>query len=124
MGLLAILMLFMVPKVTRHHKNFSQGYLQQLKQVLKMGDLNRLHFSVFSLHLLLTAMFVYIPSQLIEFAHIPLASHGMVYLPLLVVSLFLLFPVLSRRKNIAKCVESFDGNYWSYFRPADHDFWL
>ena len=98
MGLLAILMLFMVPKVTRHHKNFSQGYLQQLKQVLKMGDLNRLHFSVFSLHLLLTAMFVYIPSQLIEFAHIPLASHGMVYLPLLVVSLFLLFPVLSGGK--------------------------
>jgi len=92
MGLLAILMLFMVPKVTRHHKNFSQGYLQQLKQVLKMGDLNRLHFSVFSLHLLLTAMFVYIPSQLIEFAHIPLASHGMVYLPLLVFSLFFAFP--------------------------------
>lgn len=92
MGLAAIAMLLLVPKVTRHHRNFQQGYLTQLKQVLKMGDLNRLHVSVFSLHLLLTAMFIYVPSQLIEFADIPLASHGWVYLPLLLVSLFFAFP--------------------------------
>ncbi|MFN4188303.1 MAG: MFS transporter, partial [Acinetobacter johnsonii] len=58
----------------------------------KMGDLNRLHVSVFSLHLLLTAMFIYVPSQLIDFAKIPLNSHGWVYLPLLVISLFFAFP--------------------------------
>ncbi len=92
MGLAAIAMLLMVPKVTRHHKNFQQGYLEQLKQVLKMGDLNRLHISVFTLHLLLTAMFIYVPSQLIEVAKLPLSSHGWVYLPLLVVSLFFAFP--------------------------------
>ncbi len=92
MGLLAILMVFMVPKTTRHHKNYKQGYLSQLKQVLKMGDLNRLHVSVFALHLLLTAMFVYVPSQLIDFADIPLSQHGIVYLPLLVISLFFAFP--------------------------------
>ncbi|MCU4629846.1 MFS transporter [Acinetobacter variabilis] len=92
MGLAAITMLLMVPKVTRHHKNFQQGYLEQLKQVLKMGDLNRLHISVFTLHLLLTAMFIYVPSQLIEVAELPLSSHGWVYLPLLVVSLFFAFP--------------------------------
>ncbi|SPL68883.1 MFS transporter [Acinetobacter stercoris] len=92
MGLLAIFALFLVPKTTRHHKNFQQGYLNQLKQVLKMANLNRLHVSVFTLHLLLTAMFVYVPSQLIEFAGIPLSRHGVVYLPLLVVSLFFAFP--------------------------------
>ena len=92
MGLLAILMLFMVPKTTRHHKNYKQGYLNQLKSVLKMADLNRLHVSVFSLHLLLTAMFIYVPSQLINLAGIPLAKHGIVYLPLLVISLFFAFP--------------------------------
>ncbi|MGE8684279.1 MAG: MFS transporter [Acinetobacter sp.] len=92
MGLAAIAMLLLVPKVTRHHRNFQQGYLTQLKQVLKMGDLNRLHVSVFSLHLLLTAMFIYVPSQLIDSAHIPLSSHGLVYLPLLVISLFFAFP--------------------------------
>ncbi|NHB56824.1 MFS transporter [Acinetobacter sp. 194] len=92
MGLLAILMLFLVPSTTRHHKNFQQGYLTQLKQVLKMRDLNRLHVSVFSLHLLLTAMFIYVPSQLIDFAKIPLSQHGLVYLPLLLISLFFAFP--------------------------------
>ena len=92
MGLAAILMLFMVPSTTRHHKNFQQGYLTQLKQVLKMGDLNRLHVSVFALHLLLTAMFIYVPSQLIEYADIPLSKHGLIYLPLLVISLFFAFP--------------------------------
>ncbi|QPF38109.1 MFS transporter [Acinetobacter sp. TTH0-4] len=92
MGLAAISMLFLVPKITRHHKNYQQGYLQQLKQVLKMGDLNRLHISVFALHLLLTAMFIYMPSQLIQVADIPLASHGWVYLPLLIISLFFAFP--------------------------------
>ncbi|QQV10356.1 MFS transporter [Acinetobacter johnsonii] len=92
MGLAAISILFLVPKVTRHHRNYQQGYLAQLKQVLKMGDLNRLHVSVFSLHLLLTAMFIYVPSQLIDFAKIPLNSHGWVYLPLLVISLFFAFP--------------------------------
>ncbi|MFN4094762.1 MAG: MFS transporter [Acinetobacter johnsonii] len=92
MGLAAISMLFLVPKVTRHHRNYQQGYLAQLKQVLEMGDLNRLHVSVFSLHLLLTAMFIYVPSQLIDFAKIPLNSHGWVYLPLLVISLFFAFP--------------------------------
>ena len=92
MGLAAILMLLLVPKVTRHHRNFQQGYLSQLKQVIQMGDLNRLHVSVFSLHLLLTAMFIYIPSQLIEYAQIPLAKHGLIYLPLLVLNMFLAFP--------------------------------
>ena len=47
MGLAAISMLLLVPKVTRHHRNYQQGYVTQLKQVLKMGDLNRLHISVF-----------------------------------------------------------------------------
>ena len=92
MGIAAISMLLLVPKVTRHHRNYQQGYVTQLKQVLKMGDLNRLHISVFALHLLLTAMFIYMPSQLIEFADIPLARHGLVYLPLLVISLFFAFP--------------------------------
>lgn len=92
MGLLAILMLFFVPKTTRYHQNFKQSYLLQLKNVLQMGDLNRLHLSVFSLHLLLTAMFVYAPSQLIEYAHIPLAKHGLVYLPLLLIGVLLAFP--------------------------------
>ena len=92
MGILAIFMLFLVPKTTRHHHQRRQDYLTQLKQVLKMGDLNRLHVSVFALHLLLTAVFIYLPFQLIEYADIPLSKQGLVYLPLLLISLFFAFP--------------------------------
>ena len=57
-----------------------------------MGDINRLYVSVFILLLLFTSMFIYMPSQLIDMADLPLASHGWVYLPLLLVSLFMAFP--------------------------------
>lgn len=94
MGILAMFVLVAVPKVTRHYKTLPQGYGAQLKQVLKMADLNRLHTSIFMLHLLLTAMFIYVPSQLIQYADIPLVSHSWVYLPLLFVSLFVAFPAI------------------------------
>lgn len=92
MGTLAIFMLALVPKVTRHYNVLPQGYGAQLKQVLQMADLNRLHISIFSLHLLLTAMFIIAPAQLIQYAEIPLAQHSWVYLPLLFLSLFVAFP--------------------------------
>lgn len=92
MGIVAVAMLVLVPNVQRHYQQQPQGYGIQLKQVLAMSDLNRLHFSIFMLHLLLTAMFVYLPSQLITYAGIPLAHQGWVYLPLLLVSMLLVFP--------------------------------
>lgn len=92
MGILAMFMLLIVPKVKRHYRVAPQGYVAQLKQVLKMGDLNRLHVSIFMLHLLLTAMFVFIPSQLIKYAEIPLTEQGWIYLPLLLISLVVAFP--------------------------------
>ena len=92
MGVLAMLMLLLVPKVHRHYKVSSQSYLAQLQQVLAMADLNRLHVSIFMLHLLLTAMFIFVPSQLIRYAEIPLEQHGWVDLPLLFISLFFAFP--------------------------------
>lgn len=92
MGTFAMLMLLLVPKVDRHYRVAPQGYLGQLRQVLAMGDLNRLHISIFMLHLLFTSMFIFIPSLLIHYAGIPLVQHTWVYLPLLILSLFVSFP--------------------------------
>lgn len=92
MGITAIFMLMLVPNVKRYHQVTSQNYQQQFKQVLMIGDINRLHFSIFVLHLMLAAMFIYIPSQLIHFADLPLAQHGLIYFPLLLVSLLFAFP--------------------------------
>lgn len=92
MGILAIFVLALVPNIQRFHQMKKQNFAQQLKQVLSMRDVNRLHISVFMLHALLASMFVYIPSQLINYADLPLKQHGWLYLPLLFISLLFAFP--------------------------------
>ncbi|MFB2539655.1 MULTISPECIES: MFS transporter [unclassified Acinetobacter] len=107
MAIVAMFMLFLVPNVQRHHRQIRQSYRTQLAEVLKMPDLNRLHISIFVLHLLLTAMFVYIPSQLMTYADIPLDKQGWVYLPLMVVSLFFAFPSIILAEKYRKMREIF-----------------
>lgn len=92
MGILAIFVLALVPNVQRFHQIKKQNIKQQFSQVLSMPDINRLHISIFMLHTILAAMFVYIPFQLIEYAQIPLKQHGWLYLPLLIISLLFAFP--------------------------------
>ncbi|WLF84088.1 MFS transporter [Moraxella sp. ZY210820] len=92
MGILAIFVLALVPNIQRFHQMKKQNFTQQLKQVLSMRDVNRLHISIFMLHALLASMFVYIPSQLINYADLPLKQHGWLYLPLLFISLLFAFP--------------------------------
>lgn len=104
MGICAIFTLFLVPNVQRYHR-IHQDYKTQFKQVLAMPDLNRLHIAIFSLHLVLASMFVYIPSQLIQYANLPLKQHGWVYLPLLLVSLVLAFPSIILAEKYRKMRE-------------------
>lgn len=92
MGLLAMLLLLLVPHVQVQHKAGQQDYRQKLNAVLKNANLNRLHVSIFMLHLLMTALFVFLPKQLVEWANIPVNHHGWVYLPLLLLSLFFAVP--------------------------------
>jgi predicted MFS family arabinose efflux permease len=93
-ALLAIGLLSIVPTPVRALKQTPTAYREQLKHVLKVPDLNRLHLSIFMLHLLMTAAFVMIPSQLIELAGIPVERHGWVYLPLLLLGFVLAIPAI------------------------------
>jgi predicted MFS family arabinose efflux permease len=93
-ALCAIGLLWLVPTPVRALTQTPNSYRTQLKHVLKLADLNRLHFSIFMLHLLMTAAFVLIPSQLIRFEHIPVAHHGWVYLPLLLLGFVLAIPAI------------------------------
>ncbi|MHB0777305.1 MFS transporter [Halomonas sp. WWR20] len=54
----------------------------QLRATLGRVDLLRLDFSIFSLHLILTACFIVVPFRL-EALGIPAAQHGWVYLPIM-----------------------------------------
>ncbi|XID74796.1 MFS transporter [Alkanindiges sp. WGS2144] len=102
-GILAILLLLLVPRVSIQHKQTQQNYREKFKTVLNNSNLNRLHVSIFMLHLIMTALFVFIPSQLVEWAGIPVNHHGWVYLPLLLISVFFAFPsiiVAEKKKQV------------------------
>ena len=95
-AILAMLLLFFVPtplRVLKHNlDNKSIG--QQLATVLKIGDLNRLHMSVFALHLTMTAIFVILPHQLNEVMGLSVRQQGMIYLPLLFVGFAVAIPFI------------------------------
>jgi hypothetical protein len=63
-------------------------------EVLSNRQLLRLNFGVFALHLMLTAMWVLLPAQLISTGGLPVANTGRVYLPALLVSFVIMVPAI------------------------------
>lgn len=71
-----------------------------IREVLGNGELMRLNYGVFALHFAQMAMFVVVPSVLVQHAGIPLASHWKIYLPVVVASfLFMLPPIFVGEKR-------------------------
>ncbi|MCP3672923.1 MAG: MFS transporter [Gammaproteobacteria bacterium] len=66
---------------------------QQLKVVLKNGQLQRMNLGILLMHLFLTAIFVILPAQLIT-KGLPLTSHSGTYLILLLGSFVAMLPAL------------------------------
>ena len=64
-----------------------------LKDVFLRPELMRLNAGVFVLHATQVAMFLVVPSLLVQ-AGLPLASHWQVYLPVVLLSFFLMAPIL------------------------------
>ena len=62
--------------------------------VLANPQLLRLDAGVFSLHMILTASFVALPFALRDMAGLDPARHWEVYLPVMLISLFLMFPAV------------------------------
>ena len=67
------------------------GPAPTLGQVIVHAELARLNFGIFALHLVQMAMFVVLPTALIE-AGLPLAAHWKAYLPVVLVSFVLMVP--------------------------------
>ncbi|MEF8732733.1 MAG: MFS transporter [Candidatus Accumulibacter meliphilus] len=63
-------------------------------EVLSNRQLLRLNFGVFALHLMLTAMWVLLPAQLISIGDLPVAEHWKIYLPALLVSFVIMVPAI------------------------------
>ncbi|MFJ9450817.1 MFS transporter [Herbaspirillum sp. NPDC101397] len=69
-------------------------------EVLRDGELMRLNFGVFALHMAQMAMFVVVPAALVQYAGLPVAEHWKIYLPVVLASfVFMLPPVFIGEKR-------------------------
>jgi MFS family permease len=92
LAMLAILVVLRVvpaaPAVPR------QPAWQSFVEVLAHRQLLRLNFGVFALHLMLTAMWVLLPAELVSTGGLPVAEHWKVYLPALLISFVIMVPAI------------------------------
>lgn len=90
-----VIVLFLVPTPERqvgHKEVGARG--QYLSRALLDPQLMRLNFGVFSLHFMLMACFLLVPTVLEESLQIPRDSHWQVYLPILLLSVLGMLPMM------------------------------
>ncbi|RDE49545.1 MAG: MFS transporter [Candidatus Accumulibacter meliphilus] len=94
-GGLALLAIFVVLKVVPAAPTVPRRPTwPSFVEVLANRQLLRLNFGVFALHLMLTAMWVLLPAQLISIGDLPVAEHWKLYLPALLVSFVIMVPAI------------------------------
>jgi predicted MFS family arabinose efflux permease len=77
--------------------------------VLKNRELMRLNFGVFALHMTQMAMFVVVPTALVQYADLPIAAHWKVYLPVVVASFVFMLPPIFVGEKRGKTKQVFLG---------------
>ncbi|WP_448213653.1 MFS transporter [Colwellia sp. MEBiC06753] len=97
-GVLAILAMvmiqFMVPNsVNKAPKGDNVAMVDQLGRLIRHPQLARLNIGVFTLHMALTACFIFLPTRLVA-AGLSLEAHWQLYLPTLLCSFFLMVPFM------------------------------
>jgi MFS family permease len=94
-GGLALLAIFVVLRVVPTAPAVPrQPAWQSFVEVLAHRQLLRLNFGVFALHLMLTAMWVLLPAELVSTGGLPVAEHWKVYLPALLISFVIMVPAI------------------------------
>ena len=102
---LAILVVIWLVPPEQPHQDYSHvlPVKEQISTVVNNGQLQLMNLGIFSLHLILTAIFVVIPSQLIANG-LPLTEHSLTYLGLMVASFVLMLPLMiwteKRRQHV------------------------
>jgi MFS family permease len=78
-----------------------------LDEVFKDRELMRLNFGVFVLHLTQVAIFVVVPTALVQALDLPVASHWKVYLPVVLASFILMLPPIFVGEKLGKIKQVF-----------------
>lgn len=102
-GIVVLFTLVPTPSVRRRQIS-KRSLIIQLGDVLRRPDLLRLDVGIFSLHCVLTAIFVAVPLALVHQANFPADQHWKVYLPVMLfgVAIMVPFMLLSERKGALK----------------------
>lgn len=94
MGLVAmVIAVRFVPRATQAHRQLPVHYLTHLRTLLVHAELGRLNVGIFTLHLVMTACFVALPPLLVN-AGLPVAQHGWLYLPVMLLAFVALIPAV------------------------------
>ncbi len=80
----------------------------RFSEVLANGQLMRLNFGVFALHLMQTAMWVLVPAGLVA-AGLPIAEHWKVYLPAVLLSFVVMVPAIIVAEKRGKMKQVFNA---------------
>ena len=70
------------------------GILGRLRRVLD-GDMRRLNFGIFVLHMTQMTLFVVVPARLVNLVGLPLSEHWKIYLPVVIASFAVMMPPLN-----------------------------
>ena len=86
------------PKCSTFHRD-AEPVPAQFKTVLADGQLLRLDFGIFALHMILTATFVVLPLALRDHASLAVESHWKIYLAVMVISMVAMVPLIIRAEK-------------------------
>lgn len=107
-GILSVMAILVVLYVVPAAPALPPGRVS-IREVLADGELMRLNYGVFALHLTQMAMFVVVPSALIRFGGLPLAEHWKIYLPVVVASFIFMLPPIFIGEKHGKSKQVFVG---------------
>ncbi len=106
-GMLIVLFVIPNPEESRRHLD-AVPLPEMFRIVLANGQLLRLDFGIFSLHLILTSLFLAVPLLLRDLG-LPLPQHSTVYLVVLVVSVIAMVPFIILAEKYGKMKAVFSG---------------
>jgi len=103
-GIALVALVVPTPVVSRVHRD-AEPVPAMFKRVLRHADLIRLDIGIFSLHLILTSLFLVVPLALRDTGLAP-AEHTWVYLPVMLISILGMVPfvILAEKKGLMKQV--------------------
>jgi MFS family permease len=91
-GILSMLAILVVIYIVPPAPQLPPAKRVPFSEVLANGELMRLNYGVFALHVTQMAMFVVVPPMLVKYAGLPLSTHWKIYLPVVLGSFVLMLP--------------------------------